>query len=924
MSQATLRVPSRNDQSTNHPQSAFILPFSTIRASDLPLVGGKGANLGEMTQAGFPVPPGFCVTTAAFRQFMQASGRAEEIYASLDTVSPDNVEKARRVGQQVRAALSEIPLPLAIENAIIAAWQTLGTEQPYAVRSSATAEDLPDASFAGQQDTFLNVMGKQQLVESVRACWVSLFTDRAILYRAQNGFSHRDVFLAVVVQRMILPEVSGILFTADPVSGHRHIISIDASYGLGEALVAGLVTPDLYKVDKRSHTILESKVGDKQMAIRPKTDGGTFHEQLEGEMRHARVLSDAQVLTLAEIASRIEAHYGKPQDIEWCLAQGQFYIVQSRPITSLFPLPQPAPTDDALHVYFSFSHAQVMTDPMPPMAIAFWRMIFPFGREDNSTLYNPNITGAAGRLYVDITPLLHVPKIGHAIPNLLKIADVLSAGAIRSVVARPDFDKATSDGKKPSHARFSTLAKWLLPLWGGILARIIWRSPDGATDKLAAQIESYVQSARAQLAAVPAGATRLRLAQQLVITIFPQHVMKMPQYLAGGMIAKMLLTRLTRGLGNQEQIAADIDALGRGLSGNVTTEMDLLVGDLADAARQSPALVQHLSQGDATAALATAHTIPGSEPFLTAWAKFIQKYGMRGPSEIDISRPGWGEQPASLLQVVIANLQHSIPGAHRTKQQQNILAGDAAGLRLEAAARKGLFGALRARVVHRLVHVARALIPVREHPKYLMIRLRELIRTVILENAATLHKQGRIEEVGDVWFLDWQELIAAIEDPNQELRARITTRQQEYLRFWQVVPPRVITSDGEIPTVAHDRTGMPDGALVGSAVSAGMIEGIAKVILDPQTELLSPGEILIAPFTDPGWTPLFINAAGLVMEVGGLMTHGSVIAREYGIPAVVAVIDATKKIHSGQRIRVNGTLGYVEILEDSENEEGKP
>jgi len=215
-----------------------------------------------------------------------------------------------------------------------------------------------------------------------------------------------------------------------------------------------------------------------------------------------------------------------------------------------------------------------------------------------------------------------------------------------------------------------------------------------------------------------------------------------------------------------------------------------------------------------------------------------------------------------------------------------------------------------------LTRVARTLMPVREHPKYMLIRLRGLVREVILECAAMLVQQGHLEEDGDVWYLDWNELEAALRDPSQELRPLIHARQQDHLRFWQMVPPRVITSDGEIPAVSHEAVGIPAGALAGSPVSAGVVEGKAKVILDPQKELLSPGEILIAPYTDPGWTPLFINASGLVMEVGGLMTHGSVIAREYGIPAVVAVIDATKKIHTGQRVRVNGDAGYVEVLDD--------
>lgn len=894
-------------------KAALILPFSAISARDLPRVGGKGANLGEMTQAGLPVPPGYCVTTDAFSLFMQASGRADAIYERLDALTPNDVEAVRRVGQEVRASLRQVAVPAEVEAAVVAAWQALGDEGRYAVRSSATAEDLPDASFAGQQDTYLNVSGQGPLLEAVRDCWISLFTDRAILYRAQNQFSQRDVQLAVVVQRQILPEVAGILFTADPVSGHRQIISIDASYGLGEALVAGLVSPDLYKVDKRSRRIVEVHIGDKQLAIRPKAGGGTVQEPLEGAARTARVLDDRQVLALADVGMRIERHYGKPQDIEWCSAQGEIYIVQARPITSLFPLPQPAPPDQTLHLYFSFGHAQMMTDPMPPLVLSFWRSVLPFGKPEHARLAdNPYLTTAAGRLYVDLTPLLRMPRLGKQVPKLLTIADSLGAGVLGKVIECPDF---TIDGAE-GHAEPATLARWLLPVVAGVLARLWWLPPEGATARLSARIEVHTNSARAQLRAAAPGLPRLQIARRLSVSIFPDYVMAMPQYVGAGILARTLLIRIARGLPNPAQRRADVEAVGRGISGNVTTEMDLLVGDLADAARLSPALVRHLSEGDAKQAIATANMLPGSEAFLHGWASFMEKYGMRGPGEIDISRPGWGEEPASLVQMVLANVQHSVPGAHRAKHAQLAVEGRAAAARLVEAARHGPRGGLRGWAVERLTRVAIALLPTREHPKYMFVQLRRLVREVVLECGAMLVRQGRLTEVDDVWYLAWNELEDAMRAPNRELRLLIHQRRQDQRRFWAMAPPRVITSDGEIPAVAHEGGDLPAGALAGSAASAGVVEGKAKVILDPRHELLAPGEILIAPYTDPGWTPLFINAAGLVTEVGGLMTHGSVVAREYGIPAVVAVIDATKKIHTGQKVRVNGDAGYVEVLEE--------
>ncbi len=234
----------------------YTIPFEKVSAGDITLVGGKGANLGEMKRAGLPVPSGFCVTTEAFRLFMDASGVTEELYTTLDGLAADDVQGVRVAGEDIRAKLRRIPIPAAVSADVLKAWEASGKEHPYAVRSSATAEDLPTASFAGQQDTFLNVRGSDGLLDKLRACWISLFSDRAILYRMQNDFPHRDVALSVVVQRILQPQISGILFTADPVIGHRQIATIDASFGLGEALVQGLVTPDHYRVDKRSGSIL--------------------------------------------------------------------------------------------------------------------------------------------------------------------------------------------------------------------------------------------------------------------------------------------------------------------------------------------------------------------------------------------------------------------------------------------------------------------------------------------------------------------------------------------------------------------------------------------------------------------------------------------------------------------------------------------
>lgn len=896
------------DYARNH-SVAFVLPIERVRATDLDSVGGKGANLGELTAAGFPVPPGFCVTTVAFEGFMAAQTDVEGLYTRLDALKLDNVEQVRLGGQQVRDALRRAPIPSEVAQAVIQAWQTLGCEHAYAVRSSATVEDLPDASFAGQQDTYLNVRGETALLESVRNCWASLFTDRAILYRLQHGVDHRKVRIAVVVQRMIEPQVSGIMFTADPVTGNRSIISIDASFGLGEALVSGTVSADLYHVDKRERRLVKRQIADKGLLIRALPEGGVERVEVPGDMRTRPALTDAQVLELATLGAQIEAHYGTPQDIEWALYAGDYAIVQSRPITTLYPLPQPTPHDGALHIYFSFNHFQVMTDPLPDLVISLWRIMVPAGRPAG-VLENPYLRPAGGRIYIDISSLLHHRLLGRVVPNVFAGASAQAGQAIAAVAKREAFRRR---GKAVASR---TLIHWEVPVLSKAIMRLVWGAPEGMSAWGLRLMDRYLAQAEARLAAAPTTAARLKVAVALLLEVIPCIFRDWFPYFIAGELANGLLQRIMHGVAALD----DLVAVTRGLQGNVVTAMDLAVGDLADCARQSPALMRHLSQQnvEARTLLDTAATLPGGPAFLAAWQHFIEQYGLRAPAEIDLRRPRWQEDPSSLLQMVVSHMRQSETGAHRAQYLRLVAEGEAAAQQLVQAAWRGPWGWIRGPVVRRLIRVVRQLLPTREHHKFWLIRLLGLVKPVFLEAGEQLAAVQRIKRVDDVWFLTMPELLAALDGSEEMLHEMVAKRRAALAHFHELTPPSVITSEGEIPIVDPAVADAPPGALIGTPVSAGVVEGIAHVVRDPQTTALNRGEILVAPFTDPGWTPLFINAAGIVTEVGGVMTHGSVVAREYGIPAVVGVVEATKRIHTGQRIRVHGIAGYVEILDADE------
>jgi pyruvate,water dikinase len=896
----------------------LILPFERISAADLPRVGGKGANLGEMARAGFPVPPGFCVTTAAFDEFLAGCGALQPLYAELEALDGKDVEAARRVAESTRATLERAPLPPAVADAVLAAWRELGTDASWAVRSSATAEDLPDASFAGQQDTYLNIRGAEALLDAVRRCWVSLFTDRAVLYRARSGFGHRSVKLSVVVQRMVLPEVSGILFTADPITGRRGTVSIDAGFGLGEALVSGLINADLYKVDKATGELLEVRVGDKALAIRPKPEGGTWEEHLPEATRRARALDDAALRELVAMGVRIEKHYGKPQDIEWCIEAGRLYVVQTRPITSLYPLPEPAPDDEGLHVYASFGHVQMMTDAMPPLAIQVWKLAIPFGRASPGPGDAPGesraITIAGSRMFLDLTPMLRHPVLRRVIGGILGHVYENVGQGLRTLASRPAFQRGANRGR----ASMRAFGRFFVPILARVLARLIAMNPDRLGPGVEAFIESRVAEVRARLTAATPGGARLREARRVLSGLFFQVILTLAPNIATGVIGNRLLHGLVR-RGVLAGTEEDLSALERGLPGNITTEMDLAVGDLTDRVRPHPALAELLRSRPAPEALAAARDVEGGPEFLEAWRAFIERYGMRGPGEIDLSRPRYKDAPESLIAAIVGGIgsasAHRSAGEHRAHHAALAAKAEAASERLRAASRRGLTGGLRAALARRLVRVSRAGMGLREHPKFLLVRVLDLVRDSVREAGALLVQRGALTTVDDVYLFRFEELISALEASQApDLRPLAEERRAQLRRDAKRSPPFVMASDGEIPSLAA-RVDLPPGALPGTAASAGVVEGVARVVLDPAREVLHAGEILVAPHTDPGWTPLFVHAAGLVTEVGGLMTHGSVVAREYGIPAVVSVVGATQRIRTGQRIRVDGTRGFVELLD---------
>ncbi|MFN8557296.1 MAG: rifamycin-inactivating phosphotransferase [Dehalococcoidia bacterium] len=860
----------------------YVLDFQEIDQTQVAVVGGKGAHLGELSRLeGIRVPPGFCVTTDAFRRIMAEAPSIDDQLDRLSRLTLEDRQAIRAHSEEMRRTLEATAIPDDLAAAITRALARIGEHAAYAVRSSATAEDLPTASFAGQQDTYLNVVGSTTILRHVTRCWASLFTERAVTYRLRNGFDHRKVSMAVIVQQMAFPEAAGVLFTADPVTGNRKVAVVEACFGLGEALVSGLVNADAYHV--RDGEIVAKSIAAKHLALYASPAGGTEQQAIAPERQEQPALVDAQVVRLAQLGRRIEAHFSRPQDIEWCLTGDDFQIVQSRPITTLFPIP--AAGDQENHVYVSVGHQQMMTDPMKPLGISLWQL----------TAARP-MYEAGGRLFVDVTRGLASPASRAGLLEVLGRGDPLIRDALHTILDRDDFIPTLPDGAPEVAAAGDAPA--LIAPDPSIVMELI-----GRTQRSIAALRHDIRT--------KAGAALLDFVladlQELKRILFdPQS----HQAIMAGMEATWWLNeRLHAWLG--ERNAAD--TLTQSVPHNVTSEMGLALLDVADAIRPYPAVVAFLRRVKDDGFLDELPRVAGGREARSAIRAFLDAYGMRCVGEIDITKPRWSERPTTLVPLILGNIKNFGPGAGKRRFEQRRQEAWKKEQELLERLRALPDGEQKAEEAKRMIGQVRSFSGYREYPKYGIVSRYFVYKQALMEEAERLVRAHVLREKEDIFYLTFHELYDVVR-AHQVDDLLIRRRKDAFRSYQALTPPRVLTSDGEIIAGTYRRDHVPAGALVGLPVSGGMVEGRARIIRDIAEADIEAGDILVTLFTDPSWTPLFVAIAGLVTEVGGLMTHGAVIAREYGLPAVVGVKHATRLIGDGQRIRVHGTDGYVEIL----------
>lgn len=861
-------------------------PLEQLGRADLPLAGGKGANLGAMLQAGLPVPPGFVVLTSAYRLFVQRAGIQAEIERLARGVDPERQEDLEAASARIRSLFQQHPVPPEAAGAIAAAYRALGGG-PVAVRSSATAEDLPDASFAGQQETYLNIRGDEAVIEAVRRCWSSLWTGRALSYRIRNGIAHGDVSLAAVVQRLVDADAAGVLFTADPISGRRDRMVIDAAWGLGESVVSGLVSPDNWLVDGATGAVVREQIATKTVMV-VRTEAGTEPRPVPAALQSKPVLTPAQIGALADLGRRAATYFGEPQDLEWALATGQLFLLQSRPITTLFPVPEPTPPPEAgLRIYAGLSGMQGVMEPITPAGVAALRILFGgvsrFLGLGTAPGTAPLFTVAAGRLFLDVTDFLRT-RAGRARLES-GVIDAAMGQALRDLVSRVEGQLGPASGGSPLSLR--RLDKGLVLRVAGRALLALLR-PHAARLRARQQIEAHIHSlqlAGRRLQALPEQVRFIHTALQSALT----GVVLRSLPLAGvGLAAHNLARKQLAAWGFNLEV---LDPVGRSLPHNPTTEMDLA---LWQASRRL------LAEGAAPRA---------DHPVVQ---DLLSQYGHRTVREIDIGAPRWSEEPGHILHLLATYMAQGAardatsmdPEAHF---QQGAAAAEAAiaAITTEVRRRKG---AVAAALVRLLLRRFRQLAGIREWHKFYVISLFAIVRQVLKDIGAGLVQSGRLDQVDDIFYLDFADL-----ESQQNLRAVVARNRSRYQRDARRRPvPLAMTCTGE---VSFGQLPSQDGVLKGLGASAGVHEGVVRVILNPESARLEPGEVLVAPGTDPAWTPLFLTAGALVTETGGMMSHGSVVAREYGIPAVVGVSGATTHLRTGQRVRVDGSSGSVVPLD---------
>lgn len=920
------RSRSEGVQVVGTPSKRGMPALGSADAADPAIVGGKAASLTRLMGAGLDVPAGFVVPTSIYREILAEDGLLEWIQEEVGTLDARELAALDEVAARIQGRLGQVRFPdRVVADLCEQASRLLDPERGelrVAVRSSAILEDLPEASFAGQHATFLDVRRPADLVARIRDCWASLFGPRALAYRHRLGLAGEELAAAVVIQDLAETEVAGVLFTADPVTGVTGRYKVEATWGLGEGVVSGSVDPDSFELDGTTGRVLTRRIGAKATRVIGGPEGSR-REDTPAALRGVPCLDEWSLASLAAGARAAEEAFGVPLDIEWGLRRGKVVFLQARPITTGFPA---TPGEGGgLRVYTNANFAETMPDPPSPLGwslfrdqIEEWLLPPPEARPMAADFRLTTLVH--GRPYWDITPALWSDTLWRFCRDTsVRATDGPTARALDTLRrARRVRSPARRLLDPASWARVIRFLRWL----PGHTARLVatWFRPAVALRR----VEVVAEELRAALRespprTAPSAEHARELARVLEVQRRLSHDALGHVFLSAMTCAAQVLFLCWLWLGERESTEVGFK-LAAGRRGNQTYALGLRLWELSRAARRDPEVLRLLDSDprDAYACLLREH---GASDFMRELESFLADYGHRGPGEQDLETPRWAEDPATLLPILRGAARcDGDAGDPATRRAGAIAEYEALRSRSEAQLGSSWFlPRLKARVFSWLLDVSEQLFPIREDLKHHVFRGFLLLKQRILLLAEALVREGHLAREDDVWYLDVDELCrwASAGCPDSRgIRGTILRRRMDRARHRGLEAPRVVTSDGEEFFAAAESHEDAEGRVVlrGEAGSRGKVTGRARVLLDPRDgHLLEPGEILVAPFTDPGWTPLFLTAAGLVMDVGGTISHGVITAREYGIPAVVGIPGATRRIRDGDLLTLDGARGEVRL-----------
>jgi phosphohistidine swiveling domain-containing protein len=867
----------------------FVLQFDEVREDDTCLVGGKGLRLAEMAQAGLPVLPGFCVTTTAYRAFLNHNGLEQVIVAGNEAAA--------------RAHIATAELPPAVASAILEAYD--GLRGPVAVRSSATSEDSQDASFAGQYDTFLNVSGAEAVLDKVRACWAGLWSERALAYMQEQGFDPFQADMGVVVQRQGQAQAAGVLFTLNPLTGCEEKMMAEAAWGLGEAVVSGRVTPDRYVINVRNGQVLTRDVANQPVLLVAGDDGGVREEALPPDQHDRPVLSDEQLLKLTDLGYRVQAIYGYPQDIEWALIDGDFVLLQTRPLTSFS-------FDPSLGQWTSGNYREVLPGFASPLAMSlslehdYGRSLSEFFRDIKMGEAPPGTVWGRpffGRAYWNVGV---TKQLAALIPGFKeRVFD-------RTVGIEPTYD---GDGLTTPWSPRTILRA--LPILFALNDQFKkgWREGRAYRDRFLNEIEP------ALTAMDPVSLSDEDLAD------YCRQMAELHWEANGTAIRVSLLStqaqddfepmvrRLNATLPPDQRIAEG--DLITGLSDVRTAQPTLELWQLARAALEDSQVAAAVTQGDPDGIPQRLRAIQAGRTFWAQVQDYLARYHYMAPIDEDLSQSRWDEDPSFVLSTLqaYARADESVaPARHLATQRQVRRTTERRVLEILSRGWRRLWPFGRRSFIKQL-RLVRRYVWWREETRVIASRAFYQCRRFYKELGRRWAAQGTLDEPEHIFLLRWPAIRAVLdgEAPAEGLRAQVASYLRLKTCYRNFEPPSVIGVGTSMMRKPAVRPGQR--VFEGIPCSSGRVEGIARVVETlEETRSFQRGEILVARYTNPGWTPLFNLAGGIVIEEGGLLSHGAVVAREYGIPAVLRIEGATKIFRTGQRLRVDGNTGTVEVV----------